>query len=144
MHAAGIRLEIPHIFELINNDTLIINKAELVMPIIDDLTSNPTHIDQEIWLVNNADSVSIENGPFNVFNLAHISGTKLEDSYTFNITGSIQSLYNDFNKNKKDNFGYSLLSLSPNDDIKGTVFYGTDPSFAEEKLKLNITYSVVK
>lgn len=130
------KLEIPHIKKLAAIENIIINKAEIILPLKDNSdatlqavqTLALTGINESgdaVFLIDNFEGIDYFGGKFDAKN----------NTYNFNIARHIQQLIN----NPEEDYGLYLIAtgsaVSANRSVLNSAKHPTS------KIKLNITYS---
>lgn len=143
MSGVGVNLSIPGISDLYQGTPIVVNSAELIIPINATNTSElPQHstitigaYSSDSLILNTVDAGTQE---------PHFSGNIQGDEFVFNITRDVQLIYDQYIIGNNVNFGYSLLSLSPEQNTNSSVLLGTNPALSTEKMKFVLTYSLAK
>lgn len=146
MNEVRVGVDIPYLKNLINNNNIVINKAELVFPVkTDALTDYGVNYELALYAYNQDSLLLPTIDQTAGYPQNHFSGVlNNSNQFVFNITRNTQYLFNALKAGNNVNFGYSLLPLSPADNVNGTIIYGTDPLSATEKTKFVLTYSIVE
>lgn len=135
------RIMMPGLFELVKNRKIAITGAQIIFQAKDD--ADPFTLPKELRLFA-ADSLGRLDFINDFFDGGSYYGGILDPAtktYRFNINRHIQFLINEYlNNNRNLNYGLNLVSPADNPLSAARVVLDTRP----EKLKLNLTYSVIK
>lgn len=135
MSGTKVRLKFPHIRNLSALGPVSINKAELVLPVVDN-TLYKNHTNLIVFGVDSAGSEALI--PDLLESSAYYGGaySATDKNYKFNIGRYIQQLVS--NPNKSD-YGISLVSSGGAINAFRTIIPG--PATAGTKIQLKVTYS---
>lgn len=142
MSGIGINIKIPHLKNLYLNNPIIVNKAEIVVPLVENSTKElPEHYEITMGVYYNDSLLTYTKD--DLFE-THFTGIIQGDEYRFNITRDMQRIFDEYTTGGDVNYGYTLLSLSPEQNTNGSVFWGTKPIGTENKMKFILKYSLAK
>jgi hypothetical protein len=135
------RIMIPGLFDLVKNRKIAITGAQIVFQAKDDV--DPFTLPKELRLFA-SDSLGRLDFINDFFEGGAYYGGTLDPAtktYRFNINRHIQFLLNEYlNHNKNYNYGLNLVAPADNPLSAARAVFDTGPG----KLKLNLTYSVIK